>query len=127
MITAVMIYSAFLVMVVSLNLQGYIHPDDDTDRWAEETNGHPYSLHFFARLSEPGQIFDKNHTIKSLLPSIILFGAATTNTTISTPLTLAYSATTIKTTMQDQHRHHHHVKLPPPIPPFDTTNTNIII
>lgn len=62
-VTGLMILCAFCYMVVSLNLQGYIQPDDD--------EFHPFHLPFFAQLSEEGQMFDKDDTIRGMIPTVL--------------------------------------------------------
>jgi len=75
-VTLVMLGVAFVVMIISLNLQGYVRPDHDEERWGEIS--HPYYYPWVAHLSESGQLFDCNSTYMSLVPAI--FHALTINT-----------------------------------------------
>ena len=57
LVTLVLLSGAFLVMILSLNLQGYVHPRDDRERWASD-HDHPFYYPFLAKLAEEGDIFD---------------------------------------------------------------------
>ena len=69
LITMIMLGIAFTVMVISLNLQGYVHPGHDEERWAQIP--HPYYYPRIAYLSEEGQLFDCNSAYMSLVPAVL--------------------------------------------------------
>ena len=66
-VTAAMLTVAFLVMILSLNLQGYIRPYSNPKRW-DESNPHPFHVRWLSVLSEEEQIFDATSSWRSLLP-----------------------------------------------------------
>jgi anoctamin-10 len=66
-VTMVMLNVAFWIMILSLNLQGYINPKNHPERWHEK-NLHPFHWPGFSRLAEPGGIFDMNSSWRSLIP-----------------------------------------------------------
>jgi anoctamin-10 len=57
LVTSVMLAVAFSVMILSLNLQGYIRPKSNPTRWTENSP-HPFFIADLAFVSEPGQVFD---------------------------------------------------------------------
>ena len=69
LITMAMLFVAFTIMIISLNLQGYVHPDHDANRWQETS--HPFYYPVIAHLSEEGQLFDVNSPIMSFVPAIL--------------------------------------------------------
>jgi hypothetical protein len=69
-VTIAMLSVAFWVMILSLNMQGYINPDYDPERWHENTR-HPFHFPLLSRLAEPGQVFDMNSTWRSLIPVVL--------------------------------------------------------
>jgi len=62
LITGFMLLIAFLVMVCSLNLQGYIKDEE----WTEK----PFYLPELAKLAEEGEVFDPNTTV-GLTPTVL--------------------------------------------------------
>jgi anoctamin-10 len=67
MVTIAMLYIAFAVMILSLNLQGYIRPQSNPKRWNED-NPHPFHVRSLAVLAEEGRWFDAKSSWRSLLP-----------------------------------------------------------
>lgn len=67
--TAILLYCAFVVMIILLNLQGYVHPDHDRRRW--ESHVHPFYFPYFAGLTEEGQIFDSGSSWRGFLPVVL--------------------------------------------------------
>jgi uncharacterized membrane protein len=63
-ITACMLSVAFLVMILSLNLQGYIKPRNNQSH-------HPFYFEKLADFSEDGAIFDAKSSWKCFLPVVI--------------------------------------------------------
>jgi Calcium-activated chloride channel len=70
LVTMVMLAVAFCMMILSLNMQGYIHPERNPERW-HPNNPHPFHYHYFAVLSERGAIFDSKHFYRSFIPTFI--------------------------------------------------------
>mmetsp|Transcript_10987 Transcript_10987/g.16515 ORF Transcript_10987/g.16515 Transcript_10987/m.16515 type:complete len:692 (+) Transcript_10987:270-2345(+) len=60
---------AFFVMILSLNLQGYVHPKHDPFRWTSEEQ-HPFHYPFLSAMSEKGALFDVD-TYFSLIPVVL--------------------------------------------------------
>ena len=56
------------MMVIGMNLQGYIS-SEDLQQWGEEK--HPLYFPFFSRLAEEGAIFDAQSAWKSLIPVVL--------------------------------------------------------
>jgi len=69
-ITVAMLATAFLVMIFSMNLQGYIRPHTNPQRWHDD-NPHPFHFPPFAALAEEGNWFDMTSTWRGLLPAIM--------------------------------------------------------
>lgn len=69
LITIAMLNAAFWTMIASLNMQGYINPKHDPDRW-HDGNKHPFHWPALSKLAEPGQVFDMN-TLRCFFPVII--------------------------------------------------------
>lgn len=69
-VTCVMLSIAFCMMILSLNMQGYIHPQRNPERWNDD-NHHPFHYPGFAVLSEKGELFDMTHQWKSFIPTLI--------------------------------------------------------
>lgn len=67
-ITLFLLGGACGVMVISMNLQGYVSRAD-RELWGEED--HPLYFPFFSQLAEEGAIFDPNSVWKSFLPVIL--------------------------------------------------------
>ena len=67
-VTLCLLAGTGLIMVVSMNLQGYIS-SADAELWGDEE--HPLYFPFFARLAEEGGIFDASHPVKSFVPIIL--------------------------------------------------------
>eukprot|EP00947_MAST-08B_sp_MAST-8B-sp1_P002603 g2603.t1 len=59
LVTCLMLGVAFTVMILSLNLQGYVHEKS------------PVRVDALSRFAEPGEIFDPNATFTSLIPVIL--------------------------------------------------------
>jgi len=70
LITVVLLGVAFFVMIMSLNLQGYIQPKRDPERWGEH-HRHPFHVPALSLLAEEGQIFDAASTWKCLTPVVL--------------------------------------------------------
>jgi hypothetical protein len=70
LVTALMLSVAFSVMVLSLNLQGYIRPKSNPSRW-NESSPHPFHFASFAALAEEGNLFDATSWWRSLIPPVI--------------------------------------------------------
>ena len=70
LITTVLLGVAFFVMILSLNLQGYIRPKRDPERWNQD-NPHPFHFPVLSSLAEEGQIFDATSTFKCLVPVVL--------------------------------------------------------
>jgi hypothetical protein len=68
LVTGLLLIGATFVMVIGMNLQGYIS-SQDLKQWGETQ--HPLYFPFFARLAEEGGIFDANSSWKSLIPVIL--------------------------------------------------------
>jgi hypothetical protein len=66
-ITAMMLLLAFYVMILSLNLQGFINQSYDPKRWNDK-HAHPFYYHRVAVHANPGQMFDATSTWRSLIP-----------------------------------------------------------
>ena len=75
MVTALMLSVAFSVMILSLNLQGYIRPSNSQDY-------HPFYFARFAILSEEGAWFDATSSWKCFIPVILHAGSILTLNTI---------------------------------------------
>ena len=74
LVTLVLLSGAFFVMILSLNMQGYIKHKHETISWymqAEDDCHHPFHFEFFANLSEKGAIFDASSTVRSTLAVIL--------------------------------------------------------
>ncbi|KAL7522355.1 hypothetical protein ACHAWX_007182 [Stephanocyclus meneghinianus] len=68
LVTAVLLAGATFVMVIGMNLQGYIS-SEDLEQWGDEK--HPLYFPRFAQLAEPGSIFDATSAWKSFIPVIL--------------------------------------------------------
>jgi hypothetical protein len=69
-ITASMLFVAFVIMILSLNLQGYVRPSANPRRW-NDNNPHPFHSPGFAVLAEEGRLFDATSSWRSLIPVAI--------------------------------------------------------
>lgn len=69
-ITSAMLLVAFAVMILSLNLQGYIHPKSNPKRW-NDVNTHPFHVRTLAVLAEEGRHFDEKSSWRSLIPVVL--------------------------------------------------------
>ena len=65
LITAILLGVAFCVMILSLNLQGYIDPKRDPERWGTR---HPFHYPVLSVLAQEGQIFDAASSWRCLIP-----------------------------------------------------------
>lgn len=70
LISVFMLSVAFLAMICSLNLQGYITPKNDPRRW-HDNNKHPFHFPRLSKLAEPGQLFDATSSWRSLIPVVL--------------------------------------------------------
>lgn len=68
-VTIVMLGIAFATMILSLNLQGYIDPKHDPERWGEDSY-HPFHFSMLSKLADPGEMFDATSTVRSLVPVV---------------------------------------------------------
>lgn len=69
-ITAILLGVAFSVMILSLNLQGYIRPMNDPERWNDE-HQHPFHYPFLSGLAEEGNLFDAASQWKCFIPVVL--------------------------------------------------------
>lgn len=69
LVTVGMLFVAFLVMILSLNLQGYINPIHNPERWND--GNHPFHFARWADLAEEGNLFDSKSSWRSLIPVVI--------------------------------------------------------
>ncbi|KAL7557018.1 hypothetical protein ACA910_011084 [Epithemia clementina (nom. ined.)] len=69
-VTLVMLAVAFSIMILSLNLQGYIRPQSNPSRWHDK-NKHPFHFPSFAILAEEGQIFDSKSEWRVYIPTVL--------------------------------------------------------
>ena len=65
-----MLAVAFSVMILSLNLQGYIRPQSNPQRWHEE-NQHPFHFPSLAILAEEGHLFDSTSGWRVYIPIVL--------------------------------------------------------
>lgn len=75
LVTLILLSGAFFVMILSLNMQGYIKHKHDSKSWYtpsnQEAESHPFHFEYFANLSGKGRIFDCGSTIQSTLAVIL--------------------------------------------------------
>ena len=69
-VTCMLLAGAFFLMILSLNLQGYVRPRDDRGRWSQDTD-HPFYYPMLAVLAEEGNVFDAASHWKCFLPVIL--------------------------------------------------------
>ena len=69
-VTSILLAGAGFVMILSLNLQGYVRPRDDRGRWGQD-HDHPFYYPMLATFAEEGNIFDAASHWKCFLPVII--------------------------------------------------------
>lgn len=69
-VTTLMLGIAFMVMVASLNLQGYIRPHLNPGRWSHPSD-HPFHIHRLAVLSAEGSLFDATSSWRCYLPVVL--------------------------------------------------------
>jgi anoctamin-10 len=69
-VTAAMLAVAFCIMILSLNLQGYIRPKSNPNRW-NETNPHPFHFATLSILAEEGQLFDATSQWRCYVPVLV--------------------------------------------------------
>lgn len=69
-VTIIMLTIAFIVMCLSLNLQGYINPKTDRTRW-NDNNPHPFHVRVLAQLAEEGQLFDAKSMWRCYIPVVL--------------------------------------------------------
>lgn len=69
LITCILLGVAFAVMILSLNLQGYINPQTDPKRWMD--NRHPFHFPSLSILAEEGQIFDAKSQWVCFVPVVL--------------------------------------------------------
>lgn len=70
LVTIGMLNVAFWTMILSLNMQGYINPKYDPERWREGQQ-HPFHWSALSKLAEPGEIFDMQSSWKCYIPVIL--------------------------------------------------------
>ena len=70
MVTVAMLGVAFFLMILSININGYIQPESNPGRWNEE-HPHPFHVPVLAVLADEGHIFDRTSAWRSYLPVII--------------------------------------------------------
>jgi anoctamin-10 len=68
--SSVLLWLAFAVMILFLNLQGYIRPKSNPKRW-NDSNPHPFHVQAFAALAEEGRPFDATSAWRSLIPVVL--------------------------------------------------------
>ena len=68
LVTGALLMGASFVMVIGMNLQGYVS-SKDAEQWGDEK--HPLYFPFFASLAEKDAIFDATSVWKSLIPVIL--------------------------------------------------------
>jgi len=61
---------AFGIMIVSLNVQGYIRPQSNPTRWTNQ-HPHPFYVASAAQLSELNQWFDASSWWRSMIPVVL--------------------------------------------------------
>jgi len=70
-VTIVLLAGASVIMVISLNVQGYISQEDQ-ERWDPSgEDAHPLYFPWFASLADEGGIFDTNSYWKSMIPALL--------------------------------------------------------
>jgi anoctamin-10 len=69
-VTVGMLAVAFTVMIISLNLQGYIRPKSNPNRW-DEDNPHPFHFLAVSILAEEGKLFDAASQWRCYLPVVL--------------------------------------------------------
>ena len=69
-VTIAMLAVAFGVMILSLNLQGYINPKNNPERW-HANNPHPFHFPALAVLAEEGNLLDAKSSWRSLIPVVL--------------------------------------------------------
>jgi len=67
-VTLAMLCVAFGVMILSININGYVNPKSAAE---PDDYSHPFRVGMLASLSQPGQIFDKTSIWRQYLPLII--------------------------------------------------------
>ncbi len=78
LVTIVLLAGASVIMVISLNVQGYISQEDQ-ERWDPSgENAHPLYFPWFASMADEGGIFDTNSYWKSMVPALLRAVAVTT-------------------------------------------------
>jgi Calcium-activated chloride channel len=68
-VTILMLMVAFSVMILSLNLQGYIHPKTNPRRWKKSP--HPFYFESWAALAEVGQLLDATSLWRCYIPVVL--------------------------------------------------------
>ena len=68
-VTGTLLSIVSYTIILSLNIQGYVHPRHNPLRWISE-DSHPFYFPYLASLSEPGAMFDIN-TYFSLIPVVV--------------------------------------------------------
>jgi len=69
LITSCLLCVAFFWIICSLNLQGYVNPAHDRNRWPEDDD-HIFHIPYLADLAQPGELLDCN-THYGLIPVVI--------------------------------------------------------
>eukprot|EP00978_Attheya_sp_CCMP212_P000692 scaffold1386_cov55-Attheya_sp.AAC.3 len=70
LVTVSMLSIAFSVMIMSLNLQGYIRPMNDPTRWNDE-HQHPFHYPILSVLAEKGNLFDVASQWMCFVPVVV--------------------------------------------------------
>ena len=69
-VTLFLLLGAFFIMILSLNLQGFIDNIPDPRRWGDDRH-HPFYFSSIASFSEDGMIFDKKSPYMSFVPVML--------------------------------------------------------
>lgn len=70
LLSSILLAGAGFVMILSLNLQGYVRPRDDRGRWGQD-HDHPFYYPMLATFADEGNIFDAASHWKWFLPVVI--------------------------------------------------------
>jgi anoctamin-10 len=69
-VTIAMLSVAFVIMIMSINLQGYIRPKSNPSRWSQD-HPHPFHVRSLAILAEEGRLFDSSSSWRCYVPVCI--------------------------------------------------------
>lgn len=105
LVTSVLLFVAFCVMIVSLNFQGYVHnPKLSAARGLEVTFGSVFLVEPIAELTEPGQIFDPSGVGDPFLFGYITYVPVILHSVVITQLNKAYRKVAGVLTEWENHR-----------------------